>query len=377
MLGAALRMGRNHARAVCPVSRTDTGQVTSLARIDGLDVARALAILGMVAAHVGDEGTRGSDSDGWGWIVISHGFPSALFAVLAGVSMTLMLTRRGTVAVADVSPDDRSRTRVRIIVRAVILIGMGGLLAGLGTTVVVILAHLGVMFILAIPLLRLPTRVLVAGAVALAIIGGWLARGALDWADGIGIGSWPVIDTLWSAYYPALAWMAYIMAGLVIGRLDLRRTVVAWRLVAVGVALAAATRAIGWGTGDEDEDPWLTTEPHSYSAVEMLSNIGVACAIIGLTLLLARRWPRALWPFMASGSMALTLYVAHLIVIAIVGYEMVQEPSNVSFVALTLGLVTFACIWRPLLGQGPLERLLTVASTTTANAVLPAPPSRT
>ena len=51
------------------------------ARIAGLDVARALALFGMFAAHVGNAGTM--RDDGWRWLLATHGRASALFALLA------------------------------------------------------------------------------------------------------------------------------------------------------------------------------------------------------------------------------------------------------------------------------------------------------
>ncbi|MFW2513359.1 heparan-alpha-glucosaminide N-acetyltransferase domain-containing protein [Demequina sp. SO4-13] len=342
-------------------------------RIDGLDVARAVAILGMVGSHTGDEGIRGADSDGWGWLAVTHGHPSALFAVLAGVSMTLMVTRRGTLPVTALPRDDLSGARVRIAVRAAILIILGFFMSALGTPVAVILGNLGLMFLLALPMLRWRSGVLLAGAGAFAVGGRWLARIASEWAGDSGMELVPVVGALWSEHYPALAWMAYIMVGLALGRMDLRATGTAVGLLVGGGATAAAAWTVGWalrmelsGASDSTIENWLTDEDHSYTPVEMVLNIGVACAVIGLALLLAARWPRALWPLASAGSMALTLYVAHLIVIAIVGAEMVWEPSNVSFVALALGLVAFACVWRAAVGQGPLERVLTSTSTALA-----------
>ena len=61
---------------------------TSRGRLIGLDVARCLALLGMVATHVLDERTPGGDLTTAQWL--AGGRASALFAVLAGVSLALM-----------------------------------------------------------------------------------------------------------------------------------------------------------------------------------------------------------------------------------------------------------------------------------------------
>ncbi|GMA34444.1 heparan-alpha-glucosaminide N-acetyltransferase domain-containing protein [Demequina litorisediminis] len=151
-----------------PAARHSPTSGTAASRIDGLDLARGLAVLGMVGAHVGDQ-------DAWPWLAVTHGFPSALFAVLAGVSMTLMMTSRGRVRVADVTPDHARRTRIRIAVRGAMLVVMGLALALLGTPVVVILVNLGVMFWLTLPVLRVRTAWLLALASLCLGLGGYLA----------------------------------------------------------------------------------------------------------------------------------------------------------------------------------------------------------
>lgn len=52
-------------------------------RIIGIDIARGLAIIGMITAHIGPLGFLGAHNP-------TDGYPSALFAVLAGVSMSIM-----------------------------------------------------------------------------------------------------------------------------------------------------------------------------------------------------------------------------------------------------------------------------------------------
>ncbi|WP_084130157.1 heparan-alpha-glucosaminide N-acetyltransferase domain-containing protein [Demequina sp. NBRC 110055] len=353
-------------------ARPAAASAARTSRIDGLDLARGLAVLGMVGAHVGD-------NESWDWLVVTHGFPSALFAVLAGVSMTMMLTRRGTVAVAAVEDADARRTRIRIAVRGAMLVGLGLVLALLGTPVVVILTNLGVMFWLTIPLLRVRTDVLLVLAGLCLGLGGYVA---LQIDAVVGHGSlwgtaYPgilVVGALWGPYYPALAWMGYVLIGVCVGRFDLRSDRVV--LVLLGLALTAIVTArrivaISLSEGADPASWWLDLTDHSYSPVEMMTNVGVALLVIGASLSVARVARPAVWPLLAVGSMALTAYVGHLIVIVFVGTEIVWEPSNVSLVALWLGIVVMCSLWRWRLGAGPLERWLTAWSTRAADARVP------
>lgn len=333
-----------------------------LVRVIGLDVARGIALLGMFASHVGDADAR----TGWPWLIAFHGRSAALFAVLAGVSMALMLARQA--ARAHVPPADRDavrHTRIRITVRAALLIPLGWALSALDTPVDVILDNLGVMMLIALIALRWRAGAMAATGVGYLLLGTLLVDGVRsvvpEWLYRV-----PVIHELWSPHYPALSWIGYVLLGMALG---------SWRpwrgrpLVVLGIGglvVGLALFALGWALGGEPA--WTAVDPHAYSPVEMLSNTGVAAAVIAVCLLLTRVARPVVWPLAAAGAMTLTLYSAHIVVIAIVGAEMVWIPTNTAMLVLCAATLAVASAWRALLGQGPLERLLTWASTRTADA---------
>lgn len=76
-------------------------------RFDGIDLARGLAIVGMVFAHLGPTGFDGGVVADYTSTAFA-GYPSALFAVLAGVSLGLFHER---------GADDPVRTRLATLVR--------------------------------------------------------------------------------------------------------------------------------------------------------------------------------------------------------------------------------------------------------------------
>ncbi|WP_425310090.1 heparan-alpha-glucosaminide N-acetyltransferase domain-containing protein [Ammonicoccus fulvus] len=133
------------------------------ARLLGIDVARALAVLGMVAVHLVPDASGDGMSPAF---IISSGKSAALFAVLAGVGIALSTGR-----------EHRPRGRrwlgslAAVTVRAV-LIALVGLALGLVVSserADVILVAYAAMFLLALPLLRLPPWALAILATALAI----------------------------------------------------------------------------------------------------------------------------------------------------------------------------------------------------------------
>ncbi|PKQ18207.1 MAG: hypothetical protein CVT68_04590 [Actinobacteria bacterium HGW-Actinobacteria-8] len=329
-------------------------------RIVGLDLARAAAIIGMLAAHVGDSGHRGNDVDGWGWVWIADGRPSAVFAVLAGVTISLMMASDRV---------GKGHTVVRVATRGLILIAAGFLLDALGTPIAVILGNLGVMFLVVIPAIQWSSRAL-AGAGLAVLVGGAVAFHLVEGAwDGI-----PVADTVTLTYYPVMVWVGYVLVGMAVGKLRLREPAVASALVwtgTVGTTIAYGTAALCGASTPwrEATGPWWASlEAHSTSPFEMVGNTFVALLVIGVCLWIAKPTP-LFFPALAFGSMSLSTYTAHIVVVSIVGEEIVRQPSNVAFAVLTLALMAAATVSRAFLAAGPLERVLTIASTRTADAV--------
>lgn len=334
------------------------------ARVEGLDAARGVALIGMFAAHVGDSGQRLPDTEGWSWLVVFDGRASALFAVLAGVSISLMLGR-------STRPDPVRHTRIRVAVRGALLLVLGWLLALLDTPVDVILDNLGVMFLLALPALRWRPAVQAAVGVAVLVLGEPLLTWAEAWLAPLDA---PVVHELWSSHYPALVWVGYILIGMALGRWAPWHGTDRTMLVAAGAAVAAGAYGLGLalgGTWAEDDASWASVAPHSYTPFEMLGNVGTAGAVIGLCLLATAVAPPLLWPLASAGRMTLTLYFSHIVVIALVGVEMVWEPSNVAWVVMSASAVAFACMWRVTVGQGPLEAVLARASSAVADRMVP------
>src|SRR3954468_8624567 len=106
------------------------------ARLVGLDVARCLALVGMVSVHVVP--ARAAN----GQLTLAHnlaaGRSAALFAVLAGVSLALM-----TGGETQVRGRERAARSAGIAVRALLIAGIGLLLGALASGLAVILTYYG------------------------------------------------------------------------------------------------------------------------------------------------------------------------------------------------------------------------------------------
>ena len=327
-------------------------------RIVGVDTARGLAVLGMVVAHVGLDDSWRTFPPG-GWSQVADGRPSALFVLLAGVGLALLSGGH--------EPVDGTRlvqARLRILVRAVLLVVLGTALVRLDTPVVVILVVYAALFAAGVAVLRLPRWVLVVAAFVLAAGGPFLmqalqGRVMVDDAHPVDL-----VSVLFGYYYPAIVWFAYVLAGLAVGRSDLRSGRTHLQLAAWGVGLVVLGHGSAWvlRLALGQVTALTTSEPHSSSFFEVTGNIGTCLLVLAACLAIGVRWPRALAPVSATGALALTAYTGQIVAIWLLGDRPVWEPTSGSFLAFLLGTVAFCWAWRALVGRGPLEWTLHAVS---------------
>ncbi len=332
-------------------------------RLVGVDLARALAVLGMLAAHLLDT-DRVLTSDPSTWITLVNGRSSILFAVLAGVSVSLVTGGR-----RPLTPERRPRAAARLALRGAVLWVIGMMLVFTGVPVYVILPAYALLFVLALPFLGLRARSLFLVAAGIALVMPWI-QPVLDAAP---IWSGPAGDDLSAAvgwHYPFPVWIAFVLAGMGVGRLDLRQLSEQASLVLAGGSLII----VGYGGAlltapvvtDRYARTVLTAGDHSSGLWEVIGSGGFALATIGICLLLCRtplRWVAV--PLRAVGSMPLTAYVVQLLVWALVSLELFGDTSEIVgvresglFFPLTIGLIIGCTAWALLVGRGPLEMFI-------------------
>jgi uncharacterized membrane protein len=383
----------------------------SLGRLVGVDLARALAVFGMFAVHVGPIEAAAGDVGGW-LRSLSEGRASALFATLAGFSLMLIAGR-----FAPKTGLAGRQAKARIVIRAVILLAVGTALTMTAFGDAVILNSYAVYFLLALLLIRLRARTLAIIAAAVALVAPQVAFGlrallsepilerinAYDPLERLcGVG---VLDLLVTGFYPAITWMAFVIAGMALGRLDLAAVAVQRRLAVLGPALIVLGYGTSWlalkvfggstpnrmpegkpspdaladmmagsgpppGKGSFEPDPWslLAAQPHSGSTFDIIGSVGAAITVLLLAMVAVDRLPwlrRLAGPAIAVGTMSLTIYVAHILVIVALPGENAAPPdanSTVLLLAFIVGAVVFAAVWSRFFRRGPLEYLLNSAT---------------
>ena len=363
-------------------------------RLIGVDAARALALIGMMSVHL----LPGTDPDGSASTayLISSGRASALFAVLAGVGLAL-----ANGATTPPTGKVRLAAAAGIFGRAAVLGLIGLFLGDLDSGVAVILVNYAFLFVFAAAFIGMSARTLWVMALLWAVIVPAIAFGLRLWIpDSTGSVPGfvelfdPVVflgEVLLNGYYPVLPWIAYLLAGMAVGRSDLRSRRAAGWLLGGGVMLALAAKLIsgallaffapvglenpGQFFGSTPTDSWwylAVATPHSGTTLDLLHTIGTSLAVLGACLLLAAagRWLVA-W-LAAAGGMTLSLYSTHVLALT-AGWGLDDRPTLLVWhaaAAIVIGL-----LWRTFVGRGPLETFAASVAGVFKNAVAASRPS--
>lgn len=370
-------------------------------RLIGLDVARGIALLAMMVTHIfalGDE--TGMPT----WAAVFAGRASALFAVLAGCS--LVLSTRSRIAVSgrlrDAAPS--------VLIRAAAIVLIGLCLGSISGLLAVILVNYGIMFALALLFLRLRSGALfaIAGAwmVLSPVVSMWVRSTFLLEPSYLPMGFFDfatpgtmLTDLFLTGYYPVLQWLSYILLGMAVAKLDIGRHLLA--LFTAGLGLFVIGRGVSWillnvfggdaalvevsqmwgtdltaalFTGSYGVTPatswwWLAIAgPHSGTPFDLLSTGGTAVMTIAACQAAAVLLGRQSWvlaPLSAPGSMPLSVYSAHVVLLEItrsqiVGNPMEESPTTgeqtLEFVIHALTFVLLPLLWKLVVSsRGPLE----------------------
>ena len=359
----------------------------------------------MVTTHVIDE----RDPDGtlsFGQ-ALAGGRSAALFAVLAGVSLALMTGRR-----LPVRGRERMARSLGIVVRALLIAGVGLFLGGLGSGLAIILTYYGLLFLLGLPFVGLRAPALLGLAGAWVVVGPLLSQWLRPDLPPRGFAS-PYFDQLdepgrllseltFTGYYPVVPWLVYLLVGMAIGRMDLTaRRVQLWLAGGGAVIAVVATvvshyltsrpsvaRALVASTADEwtartgpdlineissgmfgntpTGGPWewlLVVAPHSTTPFDLAQTLGSAMLVIGLCLFLVGSLDasgvRTMAIVFGAGTMTLSLYTLH--VIMRTEYVLPEETPS-SFPYHVIALLGIGALYVYGGRRGPLEWVVAALS---------------
>ncbi len=377
-------------------------------RLVALDVTRAVAILGMMAVHIG--GRNLTEPTG-PWQVLHHaaGFSAGTFAVVAGVALSLTNPMPGQGAPPHQLNRRSWRDWAPTVLRGLTLFVMGLLVESVSGGVLVILCVYGALFVVAAPLRDLSARALVTLGVVLMLV--WPV---LSLAIRRRLQSPPRLEVSWEVLrlpdapqslarilfldgtYPVPTWLSLALvawgahragwlgparrgrltalAGLllavgfggaaIVERIWHPRQRVVEDLVAAGRTESGATALADNAFGVPPSQLWvslLTAGRHSGTTFELVQILAVASTLFLLAAALHAVLPGAATVLSWPGRIPLTLYVVHLVLLwAVGGFWLHGEDSAwpafwavMVFWALSFG---FAALLRDV--RGPLEELV-------------------
>jgi uncharacterized membrane protein len=342
-------------------------------RVDGVDAARGIALIGMFVAHLAPDA---ASADAAELLALANERPRLLFALTAGIGLGLLTG--ATRPVADAVA--RWTLRRQIAIRALLLIALGLIVVAVFAPLVLVILDLyGVAFLLMLPLLFLPGRAaIVLGAVLLTMTPAIAAIAERDpeivaLADGsLGL----LVKWFLVGAYPVIIWVPVMLIGLGLARLGLTSPRVVAGAALAGTLVASVTLPLsrmlpGSSLTPDAADAWAVPVRISLETVGNTA-VGVVIVAAAVTLTaLARPGVRrvagaVLSPITAMGAMPLTIYTAHLIVISYGKYRtesgVLTDDSWPLLTGSSIGLMLFAWLWRRYVGRGPLEQAFRWAS---------------
>lgn len=306
-----------------------------------------------------------------------QGRAAATFVVLAGVGLALLSKRART----GEDPALRRKSRGTILRRAAFLFVVGT--AFLPIWPADILHFYGAYLAIATVLLFVPNRVLYAAWAGI-IVAAVVMLVVLDYERGWDFSTITYVDQ-WSlqgfmrhlffnGFHPVFPWLAFVVAGLWIGRLPLDDPRTAQRLFAGGAITAFAATVVsrflvtGLTIGVPETDVEAVEALFGTNALPpgplyMVTGTGVAAAVIGVCLLIGHHAGDKPWlaPVIATGRQALSVYFAH-VVLGMGTLEAFGLLTGATLPVIVAAAVAFcvlavvgAHLWGTKFDRGPVE----------------------
>lgn len=273
-------------------------QNSSGARNVGVDVTRAIALIGMFVSHLSHPSGVLAE--------VVYGFPAALFAFVAGVSMAFMSAGGARPA--------------HFVVRGLVLVAMHFGLALVPTDIYIVLGTLGICMIALAWAPRWSSRVQLLVAVGLTA------------ASGLAAAFGPALN------YSPFMWAALMLAGMLFHGVLLGRSGRLALAALAGLSVMAADIAARWYV---PLPLVLDVNGHTGGVLDVVGSVGASIGICSACCVAARRWQVVL-PRM--GRMPLTLYCLHV----------VSSPFVGLWVTLA-GATAMAAAWLHVFRRGPVE----------------------
>jgi uncharacterized protein len=350
-------------------------------RIEGLDVARSLALFGMFVVNY--KVIVGAEGNGSEWIIwftgLFQGRASAVFVLLAGIGISLM-TRKARYGDSDLV----IRNKKVIWKRSAFLFLVGMVLYIVGWTGD-ILHYYGVFMFIASFFITASNKTIIIicslfGLMAQIMqvtnnyLKGWNHdKPFIEYTD-----FWTVEgffrNLLFNGYHPLFPWICFFLIGMLIGRLELTNKVIVKKMGIIFLILLILSEFISkvllhssLRLLDLESASYLfQTGPIPPNLFYLISNTSSAVLVVAISIYVTRKFSGNgfINALVKTGQLTLTHYVSHVFVgiaILILLNRVENQTLEFSLIFSSLffvGSILFSVIWRKKFKRGPIELIM-------------------
>jgi uncharacterized protein len=350
-------------------------------RIIGIDVARALAVIGMIIVNF--KVVFGENGHPWvqSFANIFDGKAAATFVVLAGVGLALMTN-------SAINHRDKAKikvARIRITKRALFLFILG--ISYITIWPADILHFYGIYMAIIVMVLTCKEKTIIILGICIIIVypilmtflnygAGWNFD-TLDYNDFWSFKGF-IRNLFFNGFHPVMPWTAFMLFGYWFGKQDLHNKKFVKKVFWMSTIIFMAIQIVSYlsisflSEGSQEAALELTeifgTNPLPPLPIYMFNGIAIAFALISACILIAKKFENSfiIDALNKTGQLALTFYVAHVIV----GMGVIEliNPSKIGNYSIEFSVgyaivfswlcILFAVIWRKYKKHGPLEWVL-------------------
>ncbi len=350
-------------------------------RIIGLDVARALAVFGMIIVNfkivLGTEGATWAKS----FAGILEGKAAATFVVLAGIGIAFMTKS----SILEQKAHKLNLVRKKLVKRALLLFILG--ISYIVIWPADILHFYGIYMLITLLLIKSSNKTIITTALSLIFIypllmifinyeTGWDFI-TLNYHDFWTIPGF-IRNLFYNGFHPVVPWSSFMLMGYWLGKQDLHKVKFVKRCLTYSIITFISLQLFSFllilllANGDikttTELKEVLGTNPMPPLPIYMISGISIAFTIISACILLGYKFKdnKVIHILKQTGQLALTFYVAHVIVgmgiIEMINPDKIGNYSIEFSVIYALGFslltMLFTVVWLKYKKKGPLEWIM-------------------
>lgn len=345
-------------------------------RLDGIDLARSLALLGMIVVNfrIAFEAELTEGSFLYYFFSFVEGKAAALFIFLAGIGISLGIKNK-------IEPEAIKKYKITLLKKSLTLFVIGILYYPIWPADIL---HFYSFYILC-GILFLGAR---SEIIAIASIGFLLVSLILilifDYTAGWNFETMDYIDfwtipgfirhIFFNGFHPVFPWSVFLLLGLMFGRIELNNKSLRRKILLLAVTgfvfsftITSLVKAVAVSSGY-----WTDFLEIIFSSSPMPPTIfyvltagffAVSLSILSIEISELHIWNKILSPFFTTGKFALTHYVFHVFIGMTLIETFIPAESRTVENLFVIGLLYFSCsimfsiIWKTYWGTGPLEKL--------------------